>query len=66
MLPDRVRVTDESAVLFGLRAAGSRSGGTARLVGTSAAAPQLARIIANGEPLPDNPRPPVTGKGPFI
>ncbi|HOB66335.1 hypothetical protein [Ottowia sp.] len=62
--PDRVRVTDESPVLRGLRAAGSRSGGTVRLVGTSSAAPQCVRILANGQPLPDNPRPSNAEKGP--
>lgn len=65
-IPDRVRVTDESAVLPGLRAAGSRSGGTTRLVGTSSAAPQVVRIRANGQPLPSNPGPPTTGKEPII
>ena len=62
--PDRVRVTDESPVLQGLRAAGSRSGGTARLVGTSSAGPQCVRILANGKPLPDNPSPSSAKKGP--
>ncbi|MBX3621654.1 MAG: hypothetical protein KF891_16920 [Rhizobacter sp.] len=41
------RPSDESSVLKGMRAAGSRSGSTYRLVGTSGAAPQQARLLAN-------------------
>ncbi len=57
-VPNRAMVTDESGVLQGMRAAGSRSGGTVRLVGTSSAVPQLVRILANDQLLPDMPRPP--------
>ncbi|MBC7954434.1 MAG: hypothetical protein H7Y33_01010 [Cytophagales bacterium] len=39
--------SDESGVLKGVRAAGSRSGSTFRLVGTSVAAPQYARALAD-------------------
>lgn len=46
-LPDRLAVSDDSAVLWGVRGAGSRSGGVVRLVGTSAAAPQVARELIN-------------------
>lgn len=49
--------TDETAVLRGIRAAGSRNGITARLVGTSSAAPQQARRLVNGENL-RTPNPP--------
>ena len=40
--------SDESAALTGLKAAGTRSGGVARLQGTSEAAPQVARRLVNG------------------
>ena len=46
--PEGSCVTDESIVLRGVRAGGTRSGGHARIIGTSTAAPQLARLIANG------------------
>jgi hypothetical protein len=39
--------SDENAMLTGLRAAGTRSGGVARLVGTSDAAPQITRKVFN-------------------
>ncbi len=41
-------VTEESRTLHGVRAAGTRSGATARLSGTSMAAPQIVRDIVNG------------------
>jgi hypothetical protein len=44
--------TDESPVLQGVRAAGSRSGSMFRLVGTSTAAPQLARWLLMKGPKP--------------
>jgi len=50
--------TDESACLLGVRASGSRSGCVYRLVGTSTAAPQLARWLLS-KPLP-GPRTPPT------
>ena len=39
--------SDETPVLVGLKAASTRSGGVARLVGTSDAAPQVARKLFN-------------------
>ncbi|WP_204352213.1 hypothetical protein, partial [Klebsiella variicola] len=47
--PGRVHCSapsDTSFALRGLRAAGTRSGSSARLLGTSAAAPQISRAIA--------------------
>jgi hypothetical protein len=41
-------VGDESCALQGILGGGNRSGIVFRLVGTSAAAPQLARWIADG------------------
>jgi hypothetical protein len=41
-------VTEESRTLHGVRAAGTRSGSTVRLSGTSMAAPQIVRDIVNG------------------
>lgn len=48
--PDYALPTDESAALEGIRAAGTRSGATFRLIGTSTAAPQLARLQAGAAP----------------
>lgn len=45
--PDVTAVSEERPSLHGVRAAGTRSGATARLVGTSFAAPQVARALAN-------------------
>ncbi len=45
--PDNACVTDRSAAVAGVRATGVRSGTTVRLMGTSMAAPQLARELAN-------------------
>lgn len=42
--PDLVAPADESDLLPGIRAAGTRSGTTVRMNGTSVAAPQVARI----------------------
>jgi hypothetical protein len=42
--------TDETPLLKGLLGAGARSGSVVRLVGTSMAAPQLARLLLNGPP----------------
>ena len=44
--PDFALFCDESYALQGVRAGGTRSGAVFRLIGTSAAAPQLARQIA--------------------
>lgn len=41
-------VTEESNTLHGVRAAGTRSGATVRLSGTSMAAPQITRDVING------------------
>jgi hypothetical protein len=49
--PDFAMFCDESYALQGVRAGGTRSGAVFRLIGTSAAAPQLARQIA-GPALP--------------
>jgi hypothetical protein len=45
--PDYVLPCDESYALQGIRAGGARSGTVFRLIGTSTAAPQLARHIAD-------------------
>jgi hypothetical protein len=42
-VPDRFAVSDDHATLWGVRAAGTRSAAVVRLVGTSMAAPQVAR-----------------------
>ena len=52
--PDYALPCDESYALAGIRAGGNRSGSVFRLIGTSAAAPQLARHVA------DPPIPPAT------
>ena len=53
--PDYVLPCDEFYALRGIRAGGTRSGSVFRLIGTSAAAPQLARWIADAAlPLPTN------------
>jgi hypothetical protein len=46
--PDFALPCDESDALEGIRAGANRSGGVFRLIGTSIAAPQLARHVANG------------------
>ena len=50
-VPDYVLPCDESYALQGIRAGGNRSGSVFRLMGTSTAAPQLARHVTN-PPLP--------------
>lgn len=45
---DCFATSEESRTLHGVRAAGTRSGSTVRLSGTSAAAPQIARDQLNG------------------
>jgi hypothetical protein len=45
-------VTDQSRSLPGLLAAGTRGGSVVRLIGTSTAAPQVARWVTNGKPSP--------------
>ncbi|MCA1497738.1 hypothetical protein [Bradyrhizobium sp. NBAIM14] len=49
--PDYALFCDESDALQGVRAGGNRSGVVFRLIGTSAAAPQLARLVADRRPL---------------
>jgi hypothetical protein len=46
-LPDTLQVSDDNVALWGVRAAGSRSGSTVRLVGTSSSAPLEARSMIN-------------------
>ncbi|WP_372827424.1 hypothetical protein [Polaromonas sp.] len=46
-VPDTEAFSDENPALLGLKAAGTRSAGVARLVGTSDAAPQITRKIFN-------------------
>lgn len=60
MQPDHACASDLSAAVPGLRAAGVRAGTVVRLVGTSSAAPQLGRILAQGSAAPqmDPPPPP--------
>ncbi|KWV61010.1 hypothetical protein AS156_26785 [Bradyrhizobium macuxiense] len=54
--PDFVLPCDDSYALSGVRGGGNRSGSVFRLTGTSAAAPQFAREIADATPLqPTNP-----------
>ena len=55
--PDYALPSDESYALRGLRAGGNRSGSVFRLTGTSAAAPQLARWVANPPIPPPNNTP---------
>jgi hypothetical protein len=50
--PDFVLPCDESYALEGIRAGGNRSGAVFRLIGTSTAAPQLARQVAKGSAFP--------------
>lgn len=50
--PDCAAVTDQSRSLSGLLAAGTRGSSVVRLIGTSTAAPQLARWVADGQPPP--------------
>ena len=64
-VPDRFAVSDEHATLWGTRAAGTRSASRVRLVGTSMAAPQVARSlidrpVGSAEPAPRHQR---AGKG---
>ena len=47
MGPDRFAPADESFALPGINVAGSRSGDTVRVRGTSFAAPQIARLLAD-------------------
>jgi len=60
--PNWALPADESPYLRGVLAGGVREGSAVRLTGTSAAAPQLARKLANGETI-DSPdgRPPQPG-----
>lgn len=51
-VPDRFAVSDEHATLWGVRAAGTRSASAVRMVGTSMAAPQVARLWLDGAALP--------------
>ncbi len=52
--PDYALPCDESYALQGIRAGGTRSGSVFRLIGTSAAAPQLARWVIGTLPSPTN------------
>lgn len=58
--PTCAAVSDQSRSLPGILAAGTRGGSVVRLVGTSTAAPQLARWATNGRPAPG----PVPGPSP--
>jgi hypothetical protein len=58
--PDDVMFTDESYALEGVLAGGNRSGAVFRLIGTSTAAPQLARWITRGGLPPATNVPPST------
>lgn len=49
-VPDRFAVSDDHAALWGARSAGTRSAARVRLVGTSMAAPQVARDMINRKP----------------
>jgi hypothetical protein len=60
--PDFAMYCDESYALEGVRAGGTRSGAVFRLIGTSAAAPQLARWAAE-PPLPAATDVPSTPRG---
>ena len=54
--PDYLMLCDESYALEGIPGGGNRSGVVFRLIGTSAAAPQMARWIVRGHlPNPTNP-----------
>lgn len=55
--PDTMQHSDDSLALWGLRAAGSRSGAVVRLVGTSSAVPLAVRELASGRTLPSRPKP---------
>lgn len=55
--PDTMQPSDDSLALWGLRAAGSRSGAVVRLVGTSSAVPLAVRELASGRTLPSRPKP---------
>jgi hypothetical protein len=64
--PDLALFCDQSYALQGVRAGGNRSGVAFRLIGTSAAAPQLARWISRLTPLPpltNGPDYPERGRG---
>jgi len=54
--PNWALPTDETPLLKGVLGAGSRPGSVVRLVGTSMAAPQLARMLLNGTPALPLPR----------
>ncbi len=49
-VPDQLAVSDDSAAVWGVRSAGTRSASRVRLVGTSMAAPQVARQHLNRKP----------------
>ena len=59
--PDFALPCDESYAVEGIRAGGNRSGSVFRLIGTSAAAPQLARHVAD-PPLPPARRVPMSSE----
>ncbi|NPC57760.1 S8 family serine peptidase [Caenimonas soli] len=64
--PDCAAVTDQARSLPGLLSAGTRGASLVRLVGTSVAAPELARWVVDGKPLPGPtpaPDPQLMGRG---
>ena len=64
--PDIAAYTSVHSALPGINAAGSLSGATVRVIGTSFTAPQIARILVNEGVLPqqaDHPDPERTGIG---
>jgi hypothetical protein len=58
--PDFLALSEEDPGTYGVPGPGTRSSITKRVGGTSVAAPQAARALINGEPLPrnDSPLPP--------
>lgn len=60
--PNWALPSDESPYLQGIRGGGVREGTSIRLVGTSAAAPQLARKLANGTIKATPTSPPARGR----
>jgi hypothetical protein len=58
--PDFALYCDESYALQGVRAGGTRSGSVFRLVGTSVAAPQFARLVADSTALNPSHIPSIT------
>jgi hypothetical protein len=61
--PGKMQHSDDSVALWGLRAAGSRSGAVVRLVGTSSAVPLAVRATVSHEDVPSRPKPSSPGTG---